>query len=176
MPGAAGVGARTERASCRVTVIIPPVTGLSVSTVPSGGNAGGGWLGEAGHAPSSRSGATTASGTDRPDELVLRSYRPFQLSAQLGAVTNLPRGTRRGGPSLDDVRLVVTGGKAATSASDAAGAPVAGTAITLADLAERSVSLDQDALLAQVRVEMPETVAAKPGFTAEVIVTIWQFQ
>jgi len=119
---------------------------------------------------------TATTGMERPDELLVRSYRPFQLSAELGAVNGVSARPRRGGPSLEDIRLVITGAKAAASASDVSDAPAEGTAITLADLAKSSVSLDQDALLAQVRVEMPESVSPSPGFTAEVIVTVWQLQ
>ena len=173
-------GASTNQASCRVTLIVPAVTGLSVSTVPSTAGVGKAKTLGAGPGPASRSAsrniATATTAMERPDELLVRSYRPFQLSAQLGAVNGVPASPRRGGRSMENIRLVITGAKAAASPSDVSAAPAARTAITLADLAIRSVNLDQDALLAQVRVEMPETVAPSPGFTAEVIVTVWQFQ
>lgn len=181
-----GAWAASDKASCRVSVVIPRLVGVVVTEMQQP------TASPAIPAPS-RAQRTTrrltefsqgaAAQANVPATLLLRGYSPFQLSAELGAVTNVPTGSRRSGSSLGSIRLTVSGtapspspSAAPSSASDRSLAPAHGGTVSLADLANRSVSLDQDALQAEVSVETIGTAQVGPNFTAEVIVTIWQFQ
>jgi hypothetical protein len=186
MTVATGAWAASDKASCRVSVVIPRLAGVVVTEMQQP------TASPAIPAPS-RAQRTTrrltefsqgaAAQANVPATLLLRGYSPFQLSAELGAVTNVPAGSRRSGSSLESIRLAVSAtapspspSAAPSSASDRSLAPAHGGAVSLADLANRSVNLDQDALQAVASVEMIGTAQVGPNFTAEVIVTIWQFQ
>lgn len=183
---AGGAWAASDRASCHVSVIVPRLAGVVATEMqqPAASPA----VIDPSRAPHiSRNIVATLADGETPSNigqtLLLQGYSPFQLSAELGTVTRVVNGSHRRAASLEDVKLVVSNASPLPSTSVAPspaserGAHLASEGmVSLADLANRSVSLDQDAMQALVSVKMPEDTRADPGFTAEVIVTVWQFQ